>query len=53
MEKRYGRPLFGTVTDDAPVVMTKYGRILGFTRDKVAIFKGIPYAGPAGGKGRF
>ena len=53
MEKRYGYPLFGTVTDDAPVVMTKYGWILGFTRDKVAIFKGIPYAGPAGGKGRF
>ena len=53
MKKVYGMPVFGIVRDEVPVVATEFGQIRGFTRDKVAIFKGIPYAGPAGGKRRF
>ena len=53
MEKEYGTPVFGTVEESSPVAETRYGRVRGFARGKVAIFKGIPYAGSAGGKNRF
>ncbi len=47
------KTVFGTVTETMPVVFTKCGQVQGFTRDGVAIFKGIPYGAPAGGKNRF
>ena len=53
MENRYGEPVWGTVMESSPVAETGYGKIRGFTRDGVAIFKGIPYGGPCSGENRF
>lgn len=52
-ESSYGSPVFGTVTDLEPVVMTEYGAVLGENRDGVAIFRGIPYGGSVSGEARF
>ena len=53
MEMKYGAPVFGTVKDENPVAATTKGQVRGFNRSGVAIFKGIPYAGAAGGANRF
>lgn len=49
----YGEPVFGTVRDEAPVARIPQGAVRGFSRDGIALFKGIPYAGDCGGEGRF
>lgn len=53
MVKRYGEPVFGTVREEYPVAETNCGKVKGFTRDGIAIFKGIPYAGNCSGENRF
>lgn len=53
MEKHYGEPVFGTIFENSPVAQTKYGKIRGFSRNGVAIFKGIPYGGKCSGDKRF
>ena len=53
VEMKYGAPVFGVVKDESPVAATTLGHVRGFNRGGVAIFKGIPYAGPAGGENRF
>lgn len=39
----YGKPVFGRVEEMFPVVETDNGKIVGENRDKVAVFRGIPY----------
>ena len=39
--------------DQSPIAQTSAGRVRGYARDGVSIFKGIPYAAPTGGKNRF
>lgn len=51
--KKYGMPVFGTVTEENPVVKIENGYIKGETREDVAIFRGIPYGGPCDGERRF
>lgn len=53
MDKKYGEPVWGTILEENPIVETEHGKVLGFTRDGVAIFKGIPYGGSCSGEGRF
>ena len=43
MERRYGEPIWAVVSEKNPAVMTKTGKVGGFNRDGVAVFKGIPY----------
>ncbi len=40
-------------SDKSAVVATTAGKVRGFTRNGIFTFKGIPYAGDAGGAGRF
>lgn len=49
----YGDPVFGTVTQQAPVVETTLGQVRGENRAGIAIFRGIPYGAPCDGAGRF
>lgn len=49
----YGKPVFGTVTEPFPVVETTHGKIVGENRDRVAVFRGIPYGGPCSREHRF
>lgn len=53
MEKLYGTPAFGTITEDHPRVKTTHGMIEGENRDGIAIFRGIPYGADCGGERRF
>ncbi len=36
---------FGTVLEPLPIVNTKYGKIVGSTLDRIAVFRGVPYGG--------
>lgn len=49
----YGEPIFGTVTESAPVVKTTLGQVKGENRGGIAIFRGIPYGANCDGEGRF
>lgn len=49
----YGKPVFGKVTEQFPIVETTHGKIVGENRDRVAVFRGIPYGGPCAGEHRF
>lgn len=51
--KNYGQPIFGTVTDIAPVAKTANGIVQGENRNGIAIFRGIPYGGACNGDRRF
>ncbi len=51
--KQYGEPVFGAVREEYPVVATTHGKVMGATRDGVAIFRGIPYGGDCDGERRF
>ncbi len=51
--KQYGEPVFGTVAEEFPVVTTTHGKVMGATKDGVAIFRGIPYGGDCDGERRF
>jgi para-nitrobenzyl esterase len=42
-----------SATVSNPVIETSVGRIRGFVHDRVAGFKGVPYAAPTDGAGRF
>lgn len=53
MREEYGNPVFGKVSETSPVVQTRYGKVRGFSRNGVGIFKGIPYAGGCSGENRF
>ncbi len=50
-----GGPLTGVAvaTPDSAIVATRAGRIRGFTRDGVFVFKGIPYGDTTAGANRF
>ena len=50
---KYGKPIYGTVTELNPVVTTRHGLVLGESRDGVAIFRGIPYGANCGGARRW
>lgn len=52
-EKQYGDPVWGTISEENPVVKTSSGSVQGENRDGIAIFRGIPYAGPVDGEKRF
>lgn len=53
MSVQYGKPLFGTVTEEYPVVETQNGKVAGENRDGVALFRGIPYGGRTDRNRRF
>ncbi|MGI6010045.1 MAG: carboxylesterase/lipase family protein [Ruminococcus sp.] len=44
---------YGTVTEEKPIVETKYGKVQGRTEDGVAGFRNIPYGSNVDGEGRF
>ncbi|HEY7057753.1 MAG TPA: carboxylesterase/lipase family protein [Vicinamibacterales bacterium] len=52
-EKGANAPGFSVSTPDNAVVATTAGRIRGFTRNGVYIFKGIPYGDTTAGQNRF
>jgi len=41
----FGNPVFGTVVDETPVVVTQNGAVRGKTSNGIAVFRGIPYGG--------
>ncbi len=43
MSEQYGKPVFGTITEDYPIAETKNGKVAGENREGVALFRGIPY----------
>ena len=48
------RPLGALATsEEAPEVMTNYGRIRGYHDGPVKVFKGVPYGAPTGGENRW
>lgn len=51
--KQYGEPVWGMVEEKNPVVQIRSGKIQGETREKVAIFHGIPYGDRCDGDRRF
>lgn len=53
MSREYGSPVWGTVREEHPLVTVKQGTVRGFSREGIAIFKGIPYGGPCEGSARF
>ena len=53
MDMKFGTPVFGTVWNESPIACTTLGKVRGFARRGIAIFKGIPYAGNADGENRF
>jgi para-nitrobenzyl esterase len=53
---RNAAPATGSVvraSSSSPIVETEYGRVRGYTRKGIHIFKGIPYAADAGSVNRF
>lgn len=49
----YGKPIYGTVKEESPVVQTTHGKIKGEGRDGVGVFRGIPYGDRVDGENRF
>lgn len=49
----YGRPVYGKVVDEDPIVVTKSGPVRGIARDGIAVFRGIPYGADCTGRNRF
>ena len=47
------RASHGTVTEENPIVSTKYGKVQGRTEDGVAGFRNIPYGSNVDGEQRF
>jgi para-nitrobenzyl esterase len=48
-----GAPTASVATPDTAIVATKSGKIRGFTRNGVFIFKGVPYGDTTAGENRF
>ncbi len=53
MENIYGIPVHGSVEGTEQIVKTHHGYVRGQVRDKVAIFRGIPYGGLCDKEHRF
>src|SRR5574344_1628281 len=52
-KKEYGKPVWGIVKENSPIVKTTHGLVKGENRKGVAIFRGIPYGGNCDGNMRF